>query len=191
MDARAIDPLVPSLISWFKNKPESHHVTAFLSALGDLGRANPVWIKNELEFIKGKLYSRDWNERRYAAIAVGSIGSVEPSFVSDIIPILIEYASDPERVRKELENLNRENSKSNNFTVSPFVDVKVTMSTSMETFGPTWIQDACIDAIGMIGKQSPESVNDAIPLLEKLSISAPSPYTVKKALRALNAVRGT
>ena len=126
-----------------------------------------------------------------AAIAVGSIGSVEPSFVSDIIPILIEYASDPERVRKELENLNRENSKSNNFTVSPFVDVKVTMSTSMETFGPTWIQDACIDAIGMIGKQSPESVNDAIPLLEKLSISAPSPYTVKKALRALNAVRGT
>lgn len=185
-----IDPLVPGIISWFKNKPESHHITAFLSALGELGRANPVWIKDELEFIKRKLHSKDWNERRYAAIAVGSISSAEPSFVSDVIPILIEYASDPERLRKELEDLNRENSYSKSFTAPPF-NVKFTVSTSMDTIGPTWVQDACIDAIGMIGKRSPESVKDAIPMLEKISKNAPSPYTIKKALRALESLRGT
>src|SRR5512133_360671 len=39
-----LDPLVPDLISWFKNKSESHHVTTFLSILGEFGGANPAWI---------------------------------------------------------------------------------------------------------------------------------------------------
>jgi hypothetical protein len=181
-----LDPLVPGIISWFKNKSESHHVTAFLSILGELGGANPAWIKNEQAFVKQKLRSKDWNERRFAALAVGSIGSAEPSFVKDVIPLLIEYASDPKKVRNELDELARKDSDVQlHFTVPPFID------DIMNTEGQTWLRDACIDALGMIGKRSPESVNAAIPLLEKLSKDAPSPYTIKKAIRALDGIRGT
>jgi len=56
---------------------------------------------------------------------------------------------------------------------------------------PTWLRDACIDALGMIGKRSPESINTAIPLLDKLAKDAPSPYTRKKAVKALDEIRGT
>jgi hypothetical protein len=41
--------------------------------------------------------------------------------------------------------------------------------TSLMKEWPTWLRDACIDALGMIGKRSPESINAAIPLLEKLA----------------------
>ena len=75
--------------------------------LGELGGVNPSWIKDEKQFIEQKLRSKFWNERRYAAFAVGSIGSMEPSFVEDLIPILIEYASDPEKVKIELEEIAR------------------------------------------------------------------------------------
>jgi hypothetical protein len=178
MEPEILDPLVPGVISWFKNKSESHHVTAFLSILGELGGANPAWIKNEEAFVKQKLRSKDWNERRFAAFAVGSIGSAEPSFVKDVIPLLIEYASDPEKVRNELDELARKDSAAKlHLTVPPLIDV--TISTSMDTEGTTWLRDACIDALGMIGKRSPESVNAAIPLLEKLSKDAPSPHTIK------------
>jgi hypothetical protein len=61
---------------------------------------------------------------------------------------------------------------------------------SMGVDGATWLRDACIDALGMIGKRSPESVNAAIPLLEKLSKDAPSPYTIKKSIRALDDIMG-
>ena len=54
-----------------------------------------------------------------------------------------------------------------------------------------WIRDTCIDAIGMIGKKSPEVVKDAIPILKDLSTNSPSPYTKKKALRALEAFKET
>lgn len=190
-DSAPIAPLVPNIIHWFNNKSESHHVTAFLAALGELGKANPVWIKSEAEYIKEKLRSKDWNERRYAALAIGSICSVEPSFAKDVIPLLIGYASHPELVRKELEDLNRENLSTSKFSSQFFVDIKFTISTSVDSIGPTWVQDACIDAMGMIGSRSPEWVNDVIPILEELSKNAPSPYTVKNALRALEVLRST
>lgn len=185
-DSTPIAPLVPNIISWFKDKHETHHVTAFLAALGELGKANPVWIKEEISYIKGKLRSKEWNERRYAALALGSVGSIEPSFVKDVIPVLIEYASDPELTRKELEDMNKGNSATNKFASNSFLNIEITLSSSVDSIGPTWIQDACIDAIGMIGSKSPESVFGAVAMLEELSKNAASPYTVKKALRALD-----
>jgi HEAT repeat protein len=194
MEPEILDPLVPGVISWFKNRSESHHVEAFLSILGELGAANPVWIKNEEAFVKQKLRSKDWNERRSAAFAVGSIGSAQPSFVKDVIPLLIEYASDPEKVRNELDELARKDSDAQQHFNAPLfkdIEISIKISSSMDTEGPTWLRDACIDALGMIGKRSPESVNAAIPLLEKLSKDSPSSYTIKKAIRALDGIRGT
>jgi hypothetical protein len=172
-----LGPLIPDITSWFKNKSESHHITTFLSILGELGKVNPEWIKNEETFVKQKLRSKFWNERRFAAFAVGSIGSVEPSIVKDVIPLLIEYASDPERVKKELQELAPEDYY---FAVN-----------WMRVNPETWLRDACIDSLGMIGKRSPESVNAAIPLLEKLSKDAPSRYTMKKAISALDGISET
>lgn len=189
-EPKTIDPLVPSIISWFRNKRETHHVTAFLLALGELGKINPSWIKDDWEFVKSSLGSKEWNERRYAIKAIGLVGSVEPSLVKDVIPKLIEYVVHPEKVRKELENLARSDPSASNFA-SPFMNVTVgfTFTSNTDTVAPTWLQDASIDALGMIGKQSPNLVNQAIPLLEKLSKEAPEPYTVKKAIKALHSIR--
>lgn len=87
------------------------------------------------------------------------------------------------------ETLVSRDSSQRNFKVPPFIGI--TISTSMDSVGPTWVRDACTDGIGMIGKRSPESVKNAIPMLEKVSKNAPSPYTIKKALRALDALSGT
>jgi hypothetical protein len=67
--------------------------------------------------------------------------------------------------------------------------VQVSDSTVYSDFAPnTWLRDACIDALGMIWKKSPESANNAVPMLMKLSKYASSQYTRKKALRALDAI---
>jgi hypothetical protein len=127
------------------------------------------------------LRSNNCNERRFAAFAIGSIGSTDPSFVKDVLPLLIQYASDPDSVRKELEIAGRHDS-----TIKRYFSISISMGVD----DATWLRDACIDALGMIGKRFPESVNSAIPMLEKLTKDAPSPYTVKKAIKALDAIRG-
>lgn len=128
-----------------------------------------------------KLRSRFWNERRYAAFTIGSIGSADSLYVRDAIPILIEYASQPETVRNELEASARKDTN---------VSVELTSARMLGVDPSGWLRDACIDAIGMIGKTSPDSVNQAIPLLEKLSKDESFPYTVKKAVRALGEIEG-
>ena len=63
------------------------------------------------------------------------------------------------------------------------------LSISMGVDGATWVRDACIDSLRMIGKRSPESVKASIPILEKLSKDAPSPQTMKKLIKALDTIR--
>ena len=69
------------------------------------------------------------------------------------------------------------------------VSVKLTVASNMDTIAPTWLRDANIDAIGNIGKRSPDLVVEVIPLVEKLSKEGPEPYTVKKAIKALECIR--
>ena len=98
---KILDPIVPHIITRIKNTTEPD-ATGMLVILGELGRANPAWIKNEEQFIKQKLRSKIWNERRFAAFAIGSIGSADASVINDTIPLLIEYISEPEKVSDEL-----------------------------------------------------------------------------------------
>jgi DnaJ domain len=187
-----IDPLVPNIISWFKHKHETPHITAFLLALGELGKVNPSWIKKDWDFVKASLKSKQWNERRYAIIAIGLVGSVEPSLVKDVIPELMEYVADPEKVAKELDYLAGVEPSTSNFH-SPFanVTIKFTIKSNTDTIAPTWLRDASIDAIGKIGMQFPDLVAEAIPLLERISKDALEPYTIKKAIKALESIRGS
>ena len=62
-------------------------------------------------------------------------------------------------------------------------------SCSIEFDRATMIRDSCIDALGEIRKNFPKSVQFAIPFLESLSKNAPSPYTVKKAMWATEAIK--
>lgn len=174
-----LNSIIPEFISRIK-RISGYDDTGLLAMLGELGGTNPQWIIEELQFIKEKLKSKAWNERRFAAFAIGSVGSVEPSLIKDSVAVLIEFASDPDKLRNELNELNR------NYADETF-GFTISVSTGIDS--AIWIRDACIDAIGMIGAQFPEAVNQAIPLLEKLSNEAPSPYTLKKARRSLEAIR--
>jgi hypothetical protein len=173
-----LNPIIPDIMSRLKKIIQSDVIHA-LMILSELGGVNPSWIKAEKQFIEQKLRSKFWNERRFAAFAVGSIGSMEPSFVKDVIPLLIEYASDPEKVKRELKeiairdhdvavNLISDKSIGIDFEVKLIkLDIDIEPANSL--------RDACIDSLSMIGRRSPESVNVAIPLLEKLSNDVSSP----------------
>jgi DnaJ-class molecular chaperone with C-terminal Zn finger domain len=184
----SLSPIVGDLIS--RVKTSHNHNEWVLMVLGELGGAKPSWIKDEKQFIKQKLRSKSWNERRYAAFAIGQIGAEDPSYVRDDIPLLIEYIKEPEKVRDELARAVQKDFNDQVFQ-SPFLSVKITMSSyTIGTGWPYMIRDACIDAVGMIGKRFPDSVSGVIPVLEKLSLDAPTPYTIKKAVNALHAIKG-
>jgi HEAT repeat protein len=149
--------------------------------LGELGSVNPAWVKDEQPFIMEKLVeSKVWNERRYAALAMGSIGSSEPSFAKDAIPIMIGYVAHPKEVARELGNLAK---------ADPKVSIDLGVAASMGADPAVWLQDACIDAFGIIGEKSPESVDGAIALLESIAKEDNSPYTRTKAAHALDLIR--
>lgn len=145
-----------------------------------------MWICDDIEFIKQKLRSYSWNERRAAIWAIGSIGSANPSLVKNEIPFLIEYASNPERMTKEIKKSIPESKPlvSSGFG-APF---NASFIYSMDRDNDVWLRDACLDAIGTIGKRHPEFVKTAIPLLKKLSKMSSYPYTMKKATQALDAI---
>jgi len=87
-----LKPIVPDIISQLKECAQNG-AEYILSILGELGGTNPSWIKADEEYIKQKLRRRFWNERRFAILAVGSIGSVDSSFAKDVIPFLIRIRS--------------------------------------------------------------------------------------------------
>jgi hypothetical protein len=183
-----LKPIVPDIISQLKECAQNN-TEYILSILGELGGANPSWIKADEQYIKQKLRSQLWNERRFAILAVGSIGSVDSSFAKDVIPFLTEYASDPEGLTEEIEGMTKiHDPVPSDFNSTAFI--RFTVPTPPHMDPPTMIRDACVDALGMIGKRFPDSVNAAVPLLKRLSTDAPSPYTIKKATRALEAIIG-
>lgn len=176
----AVEPLIPILLSKLKKSFKGDKILMYL---GELGGYNPKWVLNELPAIKQKLKSNDWEERRFSALALGYIGASDVNLVQDVLPQIIDYAANPDKVTEEL-GLSKKNRKV--ITIEGF-EISLT---SNEDYGATWLRDACIDTLGEIGKTFPKSVEFTIPLLEKISQIAPSEYTVQKALRAIQAIRG-
>jgi hypothetical protein len=173
-----IESLIPKILSRFA---KSGNFQIILRYLGDLGAVNLQWIINELPLIKQKFVtSKHWDERTPAAYAIGSIGSVDVDLVNEMIQVMVDYVSNPSKVRKELDDLTKKD-------LLPSSDF-ITVTSINTTDFATWLRDACIDAIGKIGRRYPESVKVAIPVLERLSKYAISPYTNKKAKKALNGI---
>ena len=94
---------------------------------------------------------------------------------------MLDYAAHPERVTKELNDMAETDRE---------VAISLAVAASMGIDPAVWLRDACIDALGLIGEKSPTSVDVAVALLENLSKQAPSPYTMKKATRAIERIRG-
>jgi hypothetical protein len=94
---------------------------------------------------------------------------------------LVDYVSNPGKVRrKELDDfIEKDLLFSSDF---------ITITSINTTDSATWLRDACIDAIGKIGRRFPESVKVAVLMLERLSKYSISPYTNKKAKKALNGI---
>jgi hypothetical protein len=173
-----IEPLIPKILSRFK---KSTNYPTTLRYLGDLGAVNPEWIINELPLIKQKFFtSKHWDERTSAAFAIGSIGSVDVDLVNEMIPVMVDYVSNPDKVRKELDDLRKKDL----LISSDFITVTSINTTDYTTL----LRDACIDTIRKIGRRYPESVKIAIPVLERLSNYALSPYTNKKAKKAIEEI---
>lgn len=175
-----IEPLIPKILLRFKKLGKEDGNT--LRYLGDLGKVNPQWIINEIPLIKQMFVaSKDWNERITALFAIGYIGSVDVNLVKELIPAMVEYISDLGKIIKELNSITKNNIQ------NPF-DIIVVNPSNIDSVN--WLRDACIDVIGQIGKKYPESVKIAIPELERLSNYAISPYTNKKAKKALIEING-
>lgn len=178
---QVIEPFIPKILSRFKKHSKEDFVITF-RYLGDLGKVNPQWIKNEIPLIKQKFVSsKNWNERISAAFAIGSIGSADVNSVKELIPIMVEYISNLGRIINEINSIAKNN-------IQNSADISVVNSSNIESVN--WLRDACIDVIGQIGKKYPESIKMAIPVLERLSNYAISPYTNKKAKKTLKGIYG-
>jgi hypothetical protein len=181
----AVSIIVPFIISELKMHPQNDACRIIL-VFGELGSVNPMWICDDLEFIRQKLRSPSSIERSKAIWAIGSIGSADPSLVINEIPFLIEYASNPERMTKQIkESLQESNPLGSSGFGAPF---GTSFFYTMSGDNDIWLRNDCIDAIGTIGKQYPEYVKSAIPLLKKLSKLSTYPYTMKRANYALDAI---
>jgi hypothetical protein len=175
---QSIEPIVPDILTIAKQK-EDVTGTILLGWVRDFGETNPKWVENEIPIIIEQLKSsKRWNQRRWAAFAVGSIGSKDFTLIQSAIPVLIDYVANPDRVRSQLEELARKDK-----------DVAIDLMVAGNNDPATWLRDACIDALGMIGKTFPHAVKDAVALLQNLASSAPSPYTMKKAKLALDGLQ--
>jgi DnaJ domain len=177
-----LDPYIADIIE--RVKKSGKYDEDYLFHVGELGRANPKWIVNEIPIVRQKLYSQKWNERRFAAFAIAAVGSKDVTMIEDAIPQLVEYATNPDKVRVEMGGHLVEGQ------VVYTISEGITETISIEMDRATMIRDACIDALGEIGRNFPKSVEHTIPLLENISKTAPSPFTVKKALRAIQSISG-
>ena len=177
-----MEPYIPDIIERLKRSGVLDE--DYIFHIGELGGVDPKWILNEIPLIRQKLNSGKWNERRFAAFAIAAIGFRDISVIQDAIPQIVEYATNPDKVRMEMGGR--------------IVDGQVVYTISegftepchIEMDRATMIRDACIDALGEIGRNFPKAVEFTIPLLERISKNAPSPFTVKKALRAIEAISG-
>jgi hypothetical protein len=167
---QVLTPIIPAIISKFKYN-SSKDYEDLLRYLGELGGVNPQWIINELPLIKQKIRSNYWNEQMRAGFAIGSIGSNNVSLIEEVIPIMIDYITNIDEGDSSTKKFNNCND--------------LNLMTKEKEYNLI-VRDAFIDALGLIGKNFPESIREAIPLLENLVNNSSSPYTIKKAQKVID-----
>lgn len=150
-----------------------------LRILGMLGRIRPQWVKNKIpKIINALLNSKEFNVRRFAAYALGEIGSADPEAVKEAVPILIRYLGNSDwwlpHIKKEKEEVSVQG-------------IRITLSYGENSDSEAWIRNAAIEALGNIGEKKPEIVKDAIPLLVSC-LKRPESYTRRKAVEALGRI---
>lgn len=153
--------------------------TRSLSRLARLARVDAGSLSCLIPRIRDSLVSSpQWNERRFAAFAIGDVGRQRPDLVEDCIPYLVRYVIHPEDTKEKPAEVR-------------FGDFRMGMSpAAMLGVNPgVWLKDAAIDAIGSIGSADPRLVADSVPILERVASSDQSPFSRKKAQRALQYIR--
>ena len=100
-----------------------------------------------------------WNERRWAAYAVGSIGQVNIVLVKDAIPVLIDYIQYPDKPISEILAIAKHDKHvaADIYASESLVDPK------------EMLREACIGVIDGFAQCHPESVKEAIPILENIN----------------------
>lgn len=167
-----------SIIRYLKANPNNFREGIFLGSLGEI---DLIFADVTVPILKDNLInSPHWNARRFSIFNLELIGKKYPEKIKDIVPKIAEYIENPEKTEKQLQQLVKDNL---------VAKIDMSVATGMNVDPKTWIRDAAIDFMGGIGKNYPELIKEYIPLLEKVSTTAQSPYTVKKAKRALETLR--
>jgi hypothetical protein len=177
-DAGAVEPAVQTILKRIDTFPDEYQEND-LRLLGMLGKIKPQWIRNRIPWIIGKLRnSAMWNERRFAAISIGMIGSTDPELVKEAVPIIEKYLGDGKWWVSEIVNKTKLDSK---------VSIDLNVAYGMGVDPEVWVRDAAIGSLGDIGEQDPEIVKDTIPEIIRC-LSRSEQYTRKKAIYALNQI---
>ena len=101
-----------------------------------------------------------WNERRWAAYSVGSIGQVNIVLVKDAIPVLIDYIQYPDKPISEILAIAKHDKH-----VAADIYASECLGDPKEM-----LREACIGVIGAFAQCHPESVKEAIKE-ERLNLS--------------------
>jgi HEAT repeat protein len=177
-DPEAIEPAVWTILKRIEEHPKKYREND-LRILGMLGRIKPQWVENQIPIIIADLKnSSSWNARRFAAFALGEIGSLNSELVKESIPTLAKYLGSSDWWLPKIKEAEKEE-----ISVQ---GIKISISLG----GPdpeVWVRDAAISALGNIGGKSPEMVKDTIPMIISC-LGRPEPYTRKRAVVALSQI---
>lgn len=175
----AIEPAVQTVLKRIKDRPGYREND--LRTIGKLGKIKPEYVENHISKIMSDIKSSpEWNVRRFAAYALGDIGSTNPEVVKEALPILAMYLSSSEWWLPHLKEAEkRKNSVGG-----------ITFSFSLEEDPEVWVRDAAILALGNIGERNPEIVKSTIPKIISC-LKRRQPYTHKRAVVTLGQIAKT
>lgn len=176
---RGLDPnndIVKFLTKSLESKPLDNRT---LFQFTKIASVDPSSLADSIPRILTALSSSPaWNDKRFAAFAVGEIGKRRPELVKDAVPYLVHYVLHPEETKE-----NPIEAKVGK------IELKFPVAAMLGVNPGQWLKDASIDALGMIGGADPGLVSDAIKLLERVSGEDSSEYSRKKAQRALKSIQ--
>jgi hypothetical protein len=142
--------------------------------IGQLAKIDIALIKPLIPKLKETVRTHsEWNTRRFAAFNLGAIAEKNPEEVKDIVPVMIDYIKNPNKVtdRKPMEVEVKGVKISINLDPDSMLGVDQTQ----------WLKDAYIDTLGMFAKGNKELVKPYRALFEKIAKEDRSEYTRKKA----------
>ncbi|MFW6116990.1 MAG: HEAT repeat domain-containing protein [Thermoproteota archaeon] len=166
IDPDAVEPAVKIILKRIEEGTDRGRVND-LRLLGMLGKIEMQWVEDQIpKVIEDLKNSSNWNVQRFAAEALGQIGSMNPELVKESIPLLAEKLSGFDQWVRDaalaaLGNIGEKRPQLIRDTLPAII--------SCLKGSRSYIRKHAAHALGQIAEKNPAYVQSAIPILKRMS----------------------